>query len=208
MRRALIVILMMVLVPVSCYGFEILEYGIHINIDRLTKRSTETGRWHASIDVYIQRELDASWRMESGLGYDFADSSPFASVGFLRTILEEMYAEADFVLEWVPHHGFVGAVNTGMRYHPMIEERTRLILEAYPIQWGFVSVNHRYSLLPVINPSLKVGLVLVLEHGGFFGETVTITAQKVERRLPFSLFIGNDLYLTAGQLTTAIGTRL
>ncbi|MBE0635619.1 hypothetical protein IH601_06465 [Candidatus Bipolaricaulota bacterium] len=207
MRRVVMLILAVVIVSLCCYGFDVTEYGVHINLNRLTKRSTETGRWHASVEVYVQQELDAVWRMESGLGYDFADSSPFASVGFLRSLMEEMYVEADFVLQWVPRHGFVGAVNTGMRYHPMIADRTRLILEAYPVQWGFVSVNHRYSLLPVISPSFKVGLVMLLEHGGFFGETVTIAAQKVERRLPFSLFIGNDYYLTAGQLTTVIGYR-
>jgi len=209
MRRALIVILMMVLVSVCSYGFEVAEYGIHINIDRLTKRSTEIGQWHASVDVYVQQQLDVLWRMESALGYDFSDRSPFASVGFLRPVLDEMYVEADLVLQWVPHHGFIGMINTGMRYHPMISESSRLILEAYPIQWGFVSVNHRYSLLPAFDPSFKMGLALVLEHGGFFGETVTISAYKVKgSRLPFSLFIGNDWYLTAGQLTTVIGSRL
>lgn len=209
MRRAIGMLLLIVaLSPVLSYGFEVTEFGIHINLDRLTKRSTEIGRWHASVDVYVQQQLDPIWRMESAIGYDFADRSPFASVGFLRPVLEEMYVEADLVLQWVPQHGFVGMINTGMRYHPMISDSSRLILETYPVRWGFVSVNHRYSLLPAFDLSLKVGLVMVLEHGGFFGETVTISAIKVKgSRLPFSLFIGNDWYLTVGQLTTVIGSR-
>lgn len=208
MRRLVMVLLILILLPVISFGFEVTEFGMHVNLDRLTKRSTEIGRWHASLDVYVQQQLDPIWRMESAVGYDFADRSPFASVGFLRPVMDEMFVEADLILQWVPHHGFIGMVNTGMRYHPMISDSSRLILEAYPIQWGFVSVNHRYSLLPTLDPSFKMGLALVLEYGGFIGETVTISAYKVKgSRLPFSLFVGNDWYLTVGQLTTVIGSR-
>lgn len=209
MRRVLVGIGLALLVSFGCGAFELLEFGFHVNLDRLATMNSNTGKWHASVEAYLQMELDAVWRTEAGIGFDFARLAPSGSIGFLRTVLDEMYLEGDLVLQWIPRHGIVATLDTGIRYHPAISEMSRLIVEVYPIQWQIISIDHRYFPVPEINLSLTIGGAMLLEQGGFFGETVKIEAYKIEdRRLPFSLFVGNDWFLTAGQLRTIFGYRL
>ncbi len=209
MQRFIVLILVFVLLPLRCHAFTVKEFGFHVNIDRLATMSSNTGRWHASVEAYLQMELDTVWRVETGIGFDFARLAPSGSIGFLRTILDEMYLEGDLVMQWIPRHGIVAAIDTGIRYSPEMSEESRLIVEVCPIQWQIISIDHRYFPIPEFNLSLTIGGALLLDHGGFFGETVTIEAYKIEdRRLPFSLFVGNGWYLTAGQLTTIFGYRL
>lgn len=209
MRRLVIVILALILIPASCYAVSVREFGFHINLNRLGTLSTNTGRWHASVEVYLQTELDSVWQVKSGLGFNFAEMAPVVSIGFSRSITDTMLVEADLALKWIPRYGIVGTIDTGFRYYPMISEQSQLILEMYPIRWQVISVKHRYVPIPQINLALTVGAAMLLDQGGFFGEAVTIEAYKIEdRRLPFSLFVGNGWYLTAGQLTTIFGYRL
>lgn len=209
MWRAAILIMVWILIPVSCHAVSVREVGFHVHLDRLGMLDTRGGRWHASVEVYLQTELDAVWHVENGLGFDFSEMSPVASIGFLRSFGDSLLVEGELDLKWIPRHGIVGTIDTGFRYAPMISETTELILETYPIQWQVISVEHRYIPIPQINLSLTIGAAMLLNQGGFFGQTVTIEAYKTTaRRLPFSLFVGNAWYLTAGQFTTRIGYRL
>lgn len=209
MKRIAVLFLMLVLFSGYCGAFELVEFGFQVNIDRLATVNSNTGKWHASVEAYLQMELDAIWRIETGIGFDFARLAPSGSIGFLRAVLDEMYLESDLVLQWIPRHGIVATIDTGIRYSPQISETGRLIVETYPIQWQIISIDHRYFPIPEFNLSLTIGGALLLDQGGFFGEIVTIEAYKIEdRRLPFSLFVGNGWFLTAGQLTTRFGYRL
>ncbi len=157
----------------------------------------------------MQTEMDAVWRMESSIGFDFAKLAPSASIGLLASILNDMDLDGSLVLQWIPRIGITATLDTGIRYQPRMSDRARWILEVTPIRWDVVSIDHSYFPIPRINLSMTIGGVMLLEQGGFFGESVTIQGYKIEsRRLPFSLFIGNGWYLTAGQLTTRVGYRL
>jgi hypothetical protein len=209
MRRFTVLILVLILVPVSCLSFTLKEFGFRVNLDRLATLSTNTGRWHASVAAYIQIELDSVWQVKTGIGFDFAKMAPVASIGLLRSITDSMLIEADLSLKWIPRYGVVGIIDTGMSCYPMISGQSQLIVEVYPIRWQVISVEHRYIPVPELNLALTIGVAMLLNQGGFFGETVTIDAYKVaHRRLPFSLFVGSGWYLTAGQLTTRVGCRL
>jgi len=209
MRRVTVLILVLVLLPLSCYAFAMKEFGFHVNLDRLATMNSSTGRWHASVEAYVQTEFDAIWRMETGIGFDFAKLAPSFSIGFLAAVFDEMDLDGDLILQWIPRFGVAATIDTGIRYHPQITEKSRLIVEVYPIKWQVISVDHRYFPIPEFDLSLTIGGVMLLDQGGFFGETVTIEAYKIEtRRLPFSLFVGNGWFLTAGQLTTLFGYRL
>jgi hypothetical protein len=206
MRRFAILILAFVFVPISCYAFSLTEFGVRVSVNRLAKQGSDMDRLQASAEIYLQSELDAVWQMKTGIGFDLASLAPFGTVGILRSIFDELYVEGDLVLKWIPHYGIVGTIDTGILYQPEISETIRLILEAYPITWQVISIDHRYFPIPQFHLSLTMGAVMSLEHGGFFGETVTIESYKIEdRRLPFSLFVGNGWYLTPGKLTTIIG---
>jgi len=208
-RKAMALAATVFLVSVSCFAFTMTEFGFHINLDRLAAANAPSGRWHASIKAYMQTEIDDIWRMESGIGFDFAEYSPFASIGFLASILTETDVCADLVLQWIPRFGIAATIGTGIRYQPQLSEKSRLILETYPVMWSIISVDHRYIPIPEIDLSLTIGAVLLLDQGGFFGEAMTVEAYKIEAyRLPFSLFVGNGWFLTAGQLTTRAGYRL
>lgn len=211
MRRltGLILVLVLLPLPLSCFAFALTEFGFRVNLDRLATLNSDTGQWHASVEAYLQTELDAVWQMGTGIGFDFSELAPTASIGFLRSITDTLFVDAAFILKWIPRYGIVGTIDTGMGYYPMISEQGQLILEIYPIQWQVISVDHRYIPIPQINLALTMGAVMLLDQGGFFGETVTIEAYKVEhRRLPFSLFVGNEWYLTVGQLTSRFGYEL
>lgn len=209
MRRLAVLILVLVLLPFSCHAFALKEFGFHVNLDRLATMSSGSGRWHASIEAYVQTELDTIWRVETGIGFDFARLAPSFSIGFLAAIFDEMDLDGDLILQWIPRHGIVGTIDTGIRYHPQITEKSCLIIEIYPIKWQVISVDHSYFPIPELDLALTIGGVMLLDQGGFFGETVTIEAYKIEtRRLPFSLFVGNGWFLTAGQLSTLVGYRL
>jgi len=135
--------------------------------------------------------------------------SPVASIALLRSFGDSMLVEADLALKWIPRYGIVGTIDTGFGYYPMISEQSQLILEMYPIRWQVISVEHRYIPIPQINLAMTVGAAMLLNQGGFFGGAVTFEAYKVDdRRLPFSLFVGNGWYFTAGQFTTRAGYRL
>lgn len=209
MKRIVVLFLMLILFSGYCCAFELLEFGFCVNIDRLATMSSNTGKWHANVETYLQMELDTVWRVETGIGFDFARLAPSGSIRFLRTVLDEMYLEGDLVMQWIPRHGIVATIDTGIRYSPEMSEESRLIVEVYPIQWQIISIDHRYFPIPEFNLSLTIGGALLLDRGGFFGETVTIEAYKIEdRRLPFSLFVGNGWFLTAGQMRTIFGYRL
>ena len=209
MRRFAALILVLVLVPVSCFAVAVKEFGFHVNLDRLGALDASTGYWNASIEAYVQTELDDAWRVNTGLGFDFARLAPLGFIGVQRSITNDMTIDADLTLKWIPRHGIVGTIDTGFRYAPMISEKSQLILEAYPIQWQVISVEHRYIPIPQINLSLAIGAAMLLNQGGFFGQTVTIEAYKVDgRRVPFSLFVGSGWFLTAGQFTTRVGYQL
>lgn len=206
MRRFVVVILVFILLPVSCHAFALREFGFHVNLDRLAIVNSNTGRWHASIKAYVQTEIDDVWRMETGIGFDFAKLAPSGSIGFLAAIRHDMDLDGDLVLQWIPRYGIAGTIDTGIRYQPQLTEKSRLIVEIYPIKWQIISVDHRYFPIPEFDLSLTIGGVMLLDQGGYFGETVTIEAYKIDtRRLSFSLFVGNGWFLTAGQLTTRVG---
>jgi len=170
MRRLTTVILVLILIPASCYAAAVNEFGFHVNLDRLGTLSTNVGLWHASVEVYLQTELDSVWQVRNGLGFDFSEMSPVASIALLRSFGDSMRVEADLALKWIPRYGIVGTIDTGFGYYPMISEQSQLILEM---------------------------------------GAVTFEAYKVDdRRLPFSLFVGNGWYFTAGQFTTRAGYRL
>jgi len=202
-------ILIGIFVSLTGHAFPLNEFGFHVNLDRLTSASSTTGRWHASIEAYVQTEIDDVWRMESGIGFDFASLAPSASIGLLASTLKDMDLNGDLILRWIPRHGIVATLDTGIRYQPRVSDKARWIFEIVPIRWNIISIDHSYFPVPRIDLSLTIGGVMLLEQGGFFGETITIEAYKIEnRRLPFSLFVGNGWYLTAGQLTTRVGYRL
>jgi hypothetical protein len=209
MRRLAVLIAVLALVPISCFAFTLKEFGLHVNLDRLAAASSTSGRWHASIKAYMQTTIDDVWRMETGVGFDFSNYSPSASIGFLASVLTETDLNGDLVLQWIPWNGIAATINTGIRYQPQLSEKSRLIVEVYPITWEVISVDHRYIPIPEFDLSLTIGGVMLLDQGGFFGGSITVEAYKIDsHRLPFSLFVGNGWFLTAGQLTTRIGYRL
>lgn len=209
MRRLLAIFLIVICVSSSCGAFAWKEFGFHVNLNRLATSSASTGRWHASVKAYMQTEIDAVWRMESSIGFDFARLAPSASIGLLASILNDMDLDGDLIMQWIPRLGIVATLDTGIRYQPPMSDRARWVLEITPVRWDIISIDHSYFPIPRLNLSMTVGGVMLLEQGGFFGESVTIQAYKIEtRRLPFSLFIGNGWYLTAGQLTSRVGYGL
>ncbi len=206
MRRWFVVILLLGTLSVGAQAFGIREFGFRVSIDRLATLASPSTAWHATVEAYLKTQLDVVWQVETGIGFDFARLAPSGSIGFLRSALADMELVGDVVLQWIPRFGIQASIDTGIRYHPTITDRSRLLLETYPIHWQVISVEHRYYPVPEFDPAVTIGGVLLLEQGGFFGETVTIDAYKIaDRRLPFSLFIGNDWYLTAGELTTRFG---
>jgi len=206
MRHVAAVLLMGCLLSMACLGFEIVEAGFCISIDRLKTLISPTGRWEASANAYMLTALDEAWRMEMGLGFDFAHMAPSATLGFRDQATDTFLWEADATLQWVSRHGLVAWIDTGARYHPSITDRSRLILETFPIRWQIISIDHRYFPIPEFHFALTIGATLLLEQGGFIGEAVTIEGYKIDhRRLPFSLFVGNEWYLTVSEFATRIG---
>jgi|GEM_PF-2469946 len=209
MRRLTVLIAVLALISISCFAFTLKEFGLHVNLDRLAAASSTSGRWHASIKAYMQTTIDDVWRMETGIGFDFAKLAPSGSIGFLAAIRDDLDLDGDLVLQWIPRYGITATIDTGIRYQPQLTEKSRLILEVYPITWQVISVDHRYIPIPEFDLSITIGGVMLLDQGGFFGESITIEAYKIDsHRLAFSLFVGNGWFLTAGQLTTRVGYRL
>jgi len=157
MGRLTTVILVLILIPASCYAVSVREFGFHVNLDRLGTLGTNIGRWHAFVEVYLQTELDSVWQVRNGIGFDFSEMSPVASIGLLRSFGDSILVEADLALKWIPRYGVVGIIDTGFRYYPMISEQSQLILEMYPIRWQVISVEHRYIPIPQINLAMTVG---------------------------------------------------
>jgi hypothetical protein len=206
LRRWFVLIVLLSTLSLCAHAFGIREFGFRVSIDRLGTLTAPTNGWHATIEAYLETQLDVVWQVETGIGFDFARMAPSGSIAFLRAGLANMELVGDVVLQWIPRFGIQASIDTGIRYHPMLSDRSRFVLETYPIHWQVISVEHRYYPVPEFNPAVTIGGVLLLEQGGFFGETVTIDAYKIaDRRLPFSLFVGNDWYLTAGELTTRFG---
>jgi hypothetical protein len=206
LRRLVVVGMSVGVLSMGAQAFAIRGFGFHVNINRLATSASPATSWHATLQAYLVTDLDPVWRVETGLGFDFDRLAPSGSIGFLRAVSDDLDVVSNVVLEWIPRVGIQASIDAGIRYDPLISDRASLILETYPIHWDVISVEHRYYPVPTFDPAVAIGGAYLLEHGGFFGETVTIDAYKIrDRRLPFSLFIGNDWYLTAAVLTTRFG---
>jgi len=206
MKRLIAIVILICCLSVACLAFETVEAGFSISVDRLRALLAPDGRWAASVDAYMLTALDDVWRMETRLGFDFAHMAPSATIGFRDQVSESFLLEADVTLQWRPRHGIIAWIDTGIRYHPLITERSRLILETFPIRWQIISVDHRYFPIPELRLAGTFGAMLLLEQGGFVGEAITVQGYKIEhRRLPFSLFVGNEWYLTVADFATRIG---
>jgi len=193
--------------PGSALGLT--EIGVRVSIDRLATLTSATGIWQANVRAYVRTALDDVWCMDMGLGFDFARMAPSATIGLRRGVLQDIVLEGDVTLAWIPRHGIVAALDTGVGYYPQISERGQLILETFPMHWQIVSVDHRYIPVPELRLSFALGANLLLEQSGYFGEVITVEGYKIEnRRLPFSLFVGNGWYLTAARFTTLVGYEL
>ncbi len=193
--------------PAGAFG--IAEIGLCVSIDRLEALTSAAGAWHVTLRAFVRTELDAVWTMDLGLGLDVARMAPAVTIGLSRDLLQSVFVAAGLGLEWVPRYGIAAALDTGLCYHPTISEGGQLILETFPVHWQIVSVDHRYVPVPELRLSFALGANLLLEHGGRFGEVLTIEGYKIEdRRLPFSLFVGNGWYLTLAEFTTRVGYEL
>jgi len=203
----LCVILATLALPAGAFG--IAEIGLHVSIDRLETLTSTTGAWHATVRAFVRTELDAVWTMDMGLGLDVARMAPAVTLGLNRDLLQNLFVAADLTLQWIPRYGIAAALDTGLCYHPTVSDGGQLVLETFPVHWQIVSVDHRYVPVPELLLSFALGANLLLEHGGAIGEVLTIEGYKIEdRRLPFSLFVGNGWYLTLAQLTTRVGYEL
>jgi len=92
-------------VPVSCFAVALKKFGFHVNLDRLGALDSSTEYWNASIEAYAQTELDDVWRVNTGLGFDFARLAPLGFIGVQRSITNNMIIDADLTLKWIPLHG-------------------------------------------------------------------------------------------------------
>ena len=98
--------------PVSCFAVALKKFGFHVNLDRLGALDSSTEYWNASIEAYVQTELDDVWRVNTGLGFDFARLAPLGFIGVQRSITNNMTIDADFTLKWIPRHGSVRRITS------------------------------------------------------------------------------------------------
>jgi hypothetical protein len=206
MRRLIAMGLLLVTVSICADAFSIREIGVCVRIDRLERLDAPATTWHAILHASVGVELDPVWGAEVGLGFDVARVVPSGSIGFVRLLTKDLSVVGDMTMEWVRGSGIQAAIDTGIRYEPLISAQSRLLLAVAPIHWDMISLNHRYYPIPAFSPAVTIGGAYLLSRGGFLGQSITIDAYELQdRRVPFSLFIGNDWYLTVGQLTTSFG---
>lgn len=205
MRRLAIVLCAALLIGFTLPVCGIDEIGVRVQIGLPKFGGASGGRWGASVEAYLDIELDAAWTLQSGIGLNSLDFSPRAWLGLSMTFWERFELLGDVVLRWIPRRGLLSTINTGLRYRGPFTASSDIIIESYPVQFLVESRDHLLYLVPAFVPSVSLGGAIVIEHG-WFGELVTVSAYKSpSRRQSFALFIGNEWYLAVQYATTIFG---